>query len=135
MSRVRTPPSSRKSNAPRRRVLVIDDEFEVTRAIQRLIRATSDATVVNDAQSGLSLILEREFDVVLCDLMMPTMNGMELHRRVADRRPDVARRIVFMTGGAFDPTMSDFLNSVPNRRLDKPFDAQELRDAVHASQE
>jgi CheY-like chemotaxis protein len=61
------------------------------------------------------------FDVVLCDLMMPGMTGMQLHDELLRVRPEIAERMVFMTGGAFTPEAREFLARVPNRCLEKPF--------------
>jgi CheY-like chemotaxis protein len=71
------------------------------------------------------------FDVILCDLMMPRVNGMEFHDQVLRRDPDQARRIVFMDGGAFMSNAIEFLRSTSNRRIGKPFDPQELRQVVN----
>ena len=68
--------------------------------------------------------------MVVCDLMMPVMTGMELHAVLARERPDLAARMVFITGGAFTPAARAFLNQVPNPRLDKPFSSDRLRAAV-----
>jgi CheY-like chemotaxis protein len=78
------------------------------------------------------LVAGEEFDTVLCDLMMPDLSGMELYERVAAVRPDVAERFVFITGGAFTPRARAFLDRVPNARIDKPFDAANVRSLVHS---
>ena len=70
------------------------------------------------------------FDVILCDLMMPQMTGMDLHRALSEQIPEQAGRMVLLTGGAFTPGAVSFLDRVPNRRLDKPFDPARLRAAV-----
>lgn len=70
------------------------------------------------------------FDVVLCDLMMPIMSGMELYDELVKRAPEQAKRVIFLTGGAFTPKGQAFLDQVPNPRLDKPFDNQNLRSIV-----
>ncbi|HMI93714.1 MAG TPA: response regulator, partial [Polyangiales bacterium] len=70
------------------------------------------------------------FDVILCDLMMPHMTGMELHAKLLRSHPEQAKRMVFMTAGAFTPRARAFLESVPNPRLEKPFDPQSLRALI-----
>jgi FixJ family two-component response regulator len=62
--------------------------------------------------------------------MMPEMNGMQLHARLLEAAPWLAARTVFLTGGAFTPAASDFLEHVQHPRVDKPFEPQTLRDAV-----
>jgi CheY-like chemotaxis protein len=68
--------------------------------------------------------------VILCDLMMPDMTGMDLHADLVRRDPRVAERMVFLTGGAFTGDARRFLDEVPNARLEKPFDVGALRAAV-----
>jgi hypothetical protein len=62
--------------------------------------------------------------------MMPQMTGMDLHAAIAELDPSQATRTVFLTGGAFTPRGRAFLDAVPNRRLDKPFDVNGLRELV-----
>jgi CheY-like chemotaxis protein len=66
------------------------------------------------------------FDVILCDLMMPQMTGMDLHARLESQLPEQAAQMVFLSGGAFTARARAFLEEVPNQRLEKPFDARQL---------
>ena len=70
------------------------------------------------------------FDVVLCDLMMPEMTGMDLHAELLRTDPNQAARLVFMTGGAFTPSAREFLDRVPNAHVEKPFDLPSLRAII-----
>jgi CheY-like chemotaxis protein len=76
------------------------------------------------------LTVDSAFDLILCDLMMPGMTGMEFYAELSRTVPELAPRTVFMTGGAFTAGASKFLESVPNRRLDKPFSADTLRSTI-----
>jgi PAS domain S-box-containing protein len=115
----------------RARVLVVDDEPLVRRAVQRILSPPHDVQVQSDGREALATLLgEGGYDLVLCDLMMPGMSGMELHRRVAERAPALAARFVFLTGGAFTPGARDFLQRVPNPRVEKPFEPAALRELV-----
>jgi CheY-like chemotaxis protein len=114
-------------------VLVVDDEPLIGASARRLLAAEHDVVVVHSGAAALSAIESpRPFDVVLCDLMMPGMTGMELHRTLALRRPEVAERMVFVTGGAFTETAEDFLDRVALHRMDKPFDPRALQAVVRA---
>ena len=70
------------------------------------------------------------FDVILSDLMMPEMSGMEFYDELTRRFPEVADRVVFISGGAFTPSARAFLDRVSNPRIEKPFDARALREIV-----
>jgi CheY-like chemotaxis protein len=111
-------------------VLVVEDESALGRVLARLL-TPHRVTAVSRARDALTLIRRGErFDVVLCDLMMPEMTGMEFYAELSTMDPAVAQRVVFMTGGAFTSSARTFLESVPNVRLDKPLDTARLRRLV-----
>jgi PAS domain S-box-containing protein len=111
------------------RVLVVDDEEAVLRAIARLLRPENEVVALSDAREALRMLESGEqFDVILCDLMMPNLTGMELYARIEARSPKVAERFVFITGGTIHEDVRAFLARVPNERLEKPFSKGTLRD-------
>jgi CheY-like chemotaxis protein len=95
----------------------LSDEFEVT--------ATTDPS-----EALRRLTSGDWYDVVLCDVMMPTMNGVELRDRVHAARPDLAARIVFITGGVPWAHVREQLDAVPNMVITKPFDSGALRELI-----
>jgi PAS domain S-box-containing protein len=119
----------------RPRVLVIDDELAVARTLERIFSKDCDVVVTNHGREAISLLLDDEqpsFDMILCDLMMPEPSGDAVYAEVAQRRPELTSRFVFMTGGAFTPRGRHFLNSVPVEVIEKPFDLKHLRSLVAA---
>ncbi|MBN1206659.1 MAG: PAS domain S-box protein [Myxococcaceae bacterium] len=109
------------------RILVIDDEPGVGRALARMIGGQHTVAVVESGQEALERLLSAgPFDVVFCDLMMPDISGMDVYERVRELKPGLAARFVFMTGGAFTPRAREFLETVPNGWLEKPFDVQQM---------
>ena len=69
-------------------------------------------------------------EVILCDVMMPEMTGPDLYEALIELAPDQARRIIFITGGAFSPASQSFLDRVSNPCFEKPCDIQKLRSAI-----
>jgi CheY-like chemotaxis protein len=61
-------------------------------------------------------------DLIYCDLMMTGMTGMDLAQVLATEAPEIARKMVFMTGGAFSPRAREFVARHADRTVDKPFD-------------
>jgi CheY-like chemotaxis protein len=114
-------PAPAITSGPRARVLVVDDEPIMGKVLERILAEEHDVTVATNGAQALSLIEQREIDVILCDVMMPGMNGDEVHRRLAARRPDLAARVVFMSGGALGTELEQTLDALPNERLAKPF--------------
>jgi CheY-like chemotaxis protein len=97
-----------------------------------LLGAEHDVEVLDSAHEALHKIEAGErFDVILCDLMMPRMTGMDLHAELLRAAPEQAAQMVFLTGGAFTAGARAFLDGIPNRRIHKPFDVQELRSVVN----
>jgi PAS domain S-box-containing protein len=124
--------SSAGRAARRGRILVIDDEPVIATAVQRSLSREHDVVFTNSAQEALAKFQAgQKFDVVLCDLMMPEMTGMDLHAEVMKFDPELARLIIYVTGGAFTARASEFLEAVPNLRIEKPFNVQQLRALVN----
>jgi two-component system cell cycle sensor histidine kinase/response regulator CckA len=132
--------SSRKSHDPKRdtqsvplkglRILVVDDERAMGESLRLLLSRDHDVIALTSAREALARI-ETGFrcDVLLCDLMMPDVTGMDFYDTLSRDFPDLASRMVFLTGGAFTPSSQQFLERVPNPRLEKPFEL----DALHAA--
>jgi PAS domain S-box-containing protein len=126
------PPVATPEPADGRDILVIDDEPLVGRAITRMLVPPHRVVFVGSAAEALTLLATGSFDTILCDLMMPDMTGMALYERLLAEAPAHADRMVFLTGGAFTPEAAEFLERVPNARLEKPFTPAQLRAAVAA---
>ena len=115
------------------RVLVLDDDAKVATMLGRVLDREHDVTVLTDGQEALGLLLAGEnFDVVLCDLMMPKTTGMDIHATLASKLPHLVRRLVFVTGGATTKAGRAFLETIPNHHVEKPFSAQHVRSIVRA---
>ncbi len=124
------PPPRGLAVGPRARVLVVDDDAFIGRTMARSLAREHDVVSTLRGHDLLDRLARGErFDVVLCDLMMPDMSGMDLYDAVSARFPDQAPRMVFMTGGAFTPRAQAFLDTdVP--RLEKPFSMEAVRAVI-----
>ncbi len=110
----------------RSRVLIIDDDSMVRKALARTLGG-HDVTAVGDGREALRLLEGgARFDVIFCDVMMPDLTGPDVYLRARAAVPGVERSIVFMTGGTFDDRTREFLDGLPNRRLDKPFTLEDV---------
>ncbi len=116
----------------RGRVLVIEDEESLGQAIRRYLGQDHEVEAVTSARVALDRIADgTRYDLILCDLMMPQITGMEVHDRVAAIERTQAERIVFMTGGPFTESARVFFETTPNPRIEKPFDLKTLRHLVN----
>jgi two-component system cell cycle sensor histidine kinase/response regulator CckA len=133
-SQARTPGSMTPAPlpAPRRgHVLVVDDEPGVGKVLRRILRE-HDVEVASGGRQALER-LQREpehFDAVLCDVMMPDLGGKDLYEAVRKTHSGLERRFVFVSGGAFTANAREFLEAIPNAKLEKPFDEPTLRQIV-----
>ena len=117
----------------RGRVLVVDDEEQIRKALRRVLGRHHDVVTVASAREARALLeVSRDFDMILCDVMMPEMTGVELHGWLVATAPTLAARVVFLSGGAFNAGTVAYLASVENPKLEKPFDTDSLRAIVAA---
>ena len=126
------PPAEPVAAAGRRgRILVVDDEELVVRGVKRILSKEHDVVATVAAKEALALCAGGEkFDLILCDLMMPDMTGMDLHRELSRVAPEQANRMIFVTGGAFTEKARRFLSETPKEHLEKPFASANLRAIV-----
>lgn len=110
-----------------RRLLVIDDEPYILASIRRALRHY-DVTLAEGGPRAIEALRAGEpYDLVLCDLVMGTVNGMDVYRWIKEHRPELLPKVIFMTAGAFTGEVRDFLSHVTNPVLHKPFDTKTLR--------
>ncbi|MDB4899731.1 MAG: multi-sensor hybrid histidine kinase [Gemmatimonadetes bacterium] len=112
----------------RGRVLVVDDEDMVLRVVKRILDQDHDVVGLTSAKEALAFCESgEEFDLILCDLMMPDMTGMDLHHALSIVAPEQGKRMMFLTGGVFTEKARLFLAEPPKEHMEKPFDPASLR--------
>jgi CheY-like chemotaxis protein len=115
----------------RPRVLVIDDERPLLRAVARVLGEEYEVVSETDGAQAIGRIASGErFDAIVCDVIMPILDGAQFLDRLRKCHPAVADTVVFMTGGVMTMRALAFLDRVPNARLFKPFHPRELKEAV-----
>ncbi len=114
-------------DAPRGRFLIVDDEAAVGATLRLVLQGEHDLELALSAEEALQRLREQKFDGVLCDLMMPGMNGMELFDIVRRTYPGLEARIIFMTGGNILKHAESFIAALENPLLEKPFDIPLVR--------
>ena len=117
--------------ARRGHVLVVDDDPMVLKTIVRTLSRDHEVVAAAGGAAALEAIAAHAcFDVILCDLMMPSMTGAELYQRLS-LIPDQVERVIFMTGGVLSPETQTFLDAIPNVWVEKPYDTKALRALVN----
>jgi CheY-like chemotaxis protein/two-component sensor histidine kinase len=111
-------------------IMVIDDEPLICEILQAMLSERYDVTTFSSPRAALAALMEREYDAVLCDVMMPDLNGTELFEQAVRARPILRERFVFITGGAFTERAQSFLKDVGRPVLEKPCARAELMATV-----
>jgi PAS domain S-box-containing protein len=116
----------------RGRILVIDDESALLRAMQRILEDEGHTVTATVSAMDALAMIERgdHFELIISDLMMPMMTGIDFYQTLLARNPTLANAVIFVSGGAITAKADAFLKSVENLRLEKPFKAPQLRDVV-----
>lgn len=116
---------------PGSRILLIDDEPVVLRAFRRILAPPHEVVVAEGGAAGIAMLeADRRFDVIVCDLSMPGVDGSQVFRYLERVEPRLLPRLVFSTGGAFTDEAQRFLRDVPNVVVEKPLSPDELRRAI-----
>lgn len=118
--------------SPPSRILVVDDEPGIRRAMGRILRPHQVVEAGSGEQARDILEGDPEFDLILCDMMMPRWSGVDFHEWLSRTIPALAGRVIFITGGAFTPRAREYLKRTKVSSLEKPFDPRTLKRMVRA---
>jgi signal transduction histidine kinase/ActR/RegA family two-component response regulator len=124
-------PKQRMAEARPRQVFVIDDDPVFARTMRRALKPHVVRTAGAASEAEVEL-LDRNYtpDLVLCDVFLPGRNGDTLHARVARLRPELAKRFVFVTGGALGRAEAEYLKNCACPTLFKPVELKTLKDLL-----
>ncbi len=122
-----------RERGPKRRVMVIDDDPMILRSLKRVLQGHDLTLMPGGAEALNALARDPEFDIILCDLMMPNVSGMDVYHRLTEDAPELAARVVFLSGGAVTPQAQQLLKEAPNRRYEKPLSPAELDEILRSA--
>jgi two-component system cell cycle sensor histidine kinase/response regulator CckA len=119
------------SGRARARVLIVDDDPRVLTVLSRMLDA-HEVLIAQGASAALALLDSggARVDVILCDVLMPDMSGIDLYRTLERRHPSLVSRVIFLSGGANTELAREFLRGVDNLCLKKPPQRAELVAAI-----
>jgi signal transduction histidine kinase/CheY-like chemotaxis protein len=112
------------------RILLVEDEPMLRGALVAGLPKDWIVVEAADGRQGRSQLFEQPWDCVICDVMLPDVSSERLWSAALERDPELARRFVFVTGGAYTPEARRFVERVPNVVLEKPFRMGELRRII-----
>lgn len=110
-----------------RKILLVDDDEILSRALRRALRP-HEVRIAPSGEEAALLLADPSYepDAVLCDLRLPGISGDELHRRTAAKRPELARRFAFVTGGAFSEQQSKYVRESGRPTLLEPVSVHDV---------
>ena len=126
-------PAAAEVATPQRpgRALVVEDDVSMRKLLTAYLEGLGyEATEAEDGREALEQCRSGSFDVIVCDVKMPEMNGAEFYRSLLEASPDQAARVIFSTGILPIDQSNAFLRTLPNPRLQKPFRLSALREAI-----
>jgi DNA-binding response OmpR family regulator len=115
-----------------RHVLVAEDDHELADLLCEVLTLENCAVdLASNGMEALEKLRTADYDAVVCDLMMPRMDGETLYNQVAKRFPFLADRFLFVTSQAASRSgFTDFVSRTGNTLLEKPFEVEQLRAAI-----
>lgn len=117
---------------PSANILVVEDEPTVAQLVADVLREDGhEVEAVTDSQEGLRLVSRSRYDLIICDLRMPRLDGPAFYDALVRARSTARHRILFITGDTLGPHTVEFLKSHQLQFLTKPFLVEELKLAVH----
>jgi CheY-like chemotaxis protein len=112
-------------------VLVLDDDPLAGEQLRSLISVLGhSAEVCRDPAKAFEMLGERSFDVVFCDFWMPGISGQDFYAEATRRWPNLADRIIFLTGSVLGEETQLFLRSTGNLQLLKPFKLPAVKEVL-----
>lgn len=120
-----------------RRVMIVDDEASIRHALARwFTRNGWDVTLCEDGAQALSAVRNNDsaFDVILCDLKMPGLSGMDVYRELKAERPELLQRLIIATGDVASSDVAAFLSTIQVPVLEKPFALDQLASVLRQIQ-
>lgn len=115
-------------------ILLLEDEAEFSEMLKDYLESFGYAvTVVRDGVQGLRKIMEKDYDVILCDLLMPNLPGDMFYLGVERVKPHLAKRFIFITGHQNNPKIAEFIRKTKALTLFKPFEMHVLIETIAVS--
>lgn len=115
-----------------KKILIVDDEPYLLKSLSNTLKHQYDITTALGGHLAIETLKQHsgKFDAIICDLQMQDVNGADFYYYVSEHYPNLIQRIIFITGGLYSPMLSEFLKTVENSLIEKPFTQDELMNAI-----
>jgi len=114
------------------RIMVVDDEPAICQFLSQVLSEEGhNVETINNASAALERLKCERYSLILLDIRMKGMDGIELYRHMGKIAPSLQRRVIFITGDTMTPDTRDFLDTTKARYISKPFDAEQLKKDIN----
>ncbi len=114
-----------------KKILLVEDDPAFQEIMKEFLTEVGyEVVAVQNGVQGVHEVLASDFEVILCDMMMPTLPGDMFYRAVERMRPHLCQRFVFMTGHRGNPKVNDFIQTVRGTVLTKPFHIDDVLEMI-----
>lgn len=124
--------ADRSGGTPVARILVVDDEPLIREMVCDAL-SSHQVTAVATGREAIELIAAQDWELILCDMVLPEISGLEVYREIERLRPELLPKLVFMTGGDVSGRSPRLPDGGRVRRLEKPFSIKSLRALAHSA--
>ena len=119
------------SNTEAKRILLVEDDTDLAMLLRDYLESYFyRVTTVANGVDGLKALMDSDFDVIVCDVVMPKMPGDMFYRAVQRIQPRLCERFLFITAHGENPRVMEFLNQVTEMVLTKPFHLDDLLEMI-----
>ncbi len=130
-SGLRSVEAGTQGGEPVKKVLLLEDEATIQEIITDFLQESGfEVVAVVNGVEGVHQVLGSDFEVILCDMMMPTLPGDMFYRAVERMRPHLCDRFIFMTGHQGNAKVNEFISGVNGTMLTKPFHVDDLLEMI-----
>lgn len=115
-------------------ILLVEDDAQFSQILKEYLESFDySVTVACDGVQGMKRIMEKDFDLIICDLLMPNLPGDMFYIGVERVKPQLAKRFIFITGHQNNPKIAEFVKKVRALTLFKPFEMHVLIETIGAA--
>ena len=114
------------------KILVVDDEPAILTLLRRLLTQWGHSVeTINNADAALDRLQRERYSLILLDIKLPGMSGVELYRHIEEIAPALTRRVIFITGDIMETSTQDFLDRAKVPHITKPIDIELLKNTLN----
>jgi DNA-binding NtrC family response regulator len=115
-------------------VLLVEDDAAFAEILKEYLESYDfSVTIACDGVQGMKRVMEKDFDIIICDLLMPNLPGDMFYIGVERVKPKLAKRFIFITGHQKNPKISEFVKKVRALTLFKPFEMHVLLETINVA--